>query len=115
MVSPPGSRAAAEYGLQSATPSHANLQPRLRQLIDDAAGVQSALGLAVDAADNGQIAYAMARTEAHERVLMNRMPVMGGMDTAGAPQALSGGVAVPIVARKQTPSTKNAQPAPKPT
>jgi len=40
---------------------------------------------------------------------------MGGMDTAGAPQALSGGVAVPFVARKQTHSTKNAQPAPKPT
>jgi hypothetical protein len=115
MVAPPGSRSAAEYGLQSATPSHANLQTRLRQLIDDAAGVQSTLGPAVDAADNGRIAYAMARTEAHERVLMNRMPVMGGMDTAGAPQALSGGVAVPIVARKQTPSTKNAQPAPKPT
>ena len=36
----------------------------------------------------------------HTNVLMDRMPVVGGMDTAGAPQALSGWVAVPIVATK---------------
>ena len=57
------------------------------------------LGLAVDLAENGAMAVALARRNAYDLILMDvQMPELSGLDATRAIRVLDGYAATPIVA-----------------